>query len=116
MNYELPIILMIIAIIGLIVTVPLLIYYGSNIILEVFFWLSIVVGIIACCIWIAYRTPNLEKLKDKQTTTYTTYEVYDNNLNTPLYTPIDTPKRVITPKPTLQNNLGVDVTDTSYEL
>lgn len=59
-----PTILIMISIIGLVITVPLLFYYGPNVTLEILFWICIALGIAACVIWIVYRTPDLEKIKN----------------------------------------------------
>lgn len=66
MNNLTPTILIMISIIGLVITVPLLFYYGQNVALEILFWILIALGIAACVLWIVYRTPDLEKIKNNQ--------------------------------------------------
>lgn len=59
-NYV-PYVILIIATALLILFTSLLLYFKPNIILLVFFILTIVLGLIACIIFIYDRTPSLKK-------------------------------------------------------
>lgn len=60
---DLSAILFIISIVGLILSTPLLLYYGQSFAWESIFIICITFGIIACIILIYLRTPNLEHIE-----------------------------------------------------
>jgi MFS family permease len=60
---DLSAILFIISIVGLILSTPLLLYYGQSLAWESIFIICITFGIIACIILIYLRTPDLEHIE-----------------------------------------------------
>lgn len=63
MTHYLPIAMLIISMVLLILSIFLFFYYGNNIGTSIMFMLAIFLGIVACVIFIYYRTPsqNLDK-------------------------------------------------------
>lgn len=74
-------ILFIISIVGLILSTPILLYYGQSFAWETIFMICIAFGIIACVILIYLRTPDLERIQPIQTVIQQpiTYEVVPIN-------------------------------------
>ena len=68
---NLVIILFIISIAGLILSTPLLLYYGQSVGWEIIFMICIAFGIIACVILIYLRTPDLEHITQSITQSIT---------------------------------------------
>jgi MFS family permease len=71
-------ILFIISIVGLILSTPLLLYYGRSFAWETIFMICIAFGIIACVILIYLRTPDLEHIQP--IVQPITYEFIPNNI------------------------------------